>query len=219
METDAPPATNGDEVDKVDDLNESKGLVIDDDQGAAAATANDEEMLEDPLVDAPPESAPPAAAPKPTVTVTAQNSVKTPIQAPASDDKDKDIASRSIWVRGLTSATKAADLKVRNSTFSVLLCRSSVGAGLDAARSLLHSFAGVMHAIRQSRTRKNIHVEEAVNVSLLRIRDDGRQRFGREGGCRHAQNADQVTDDLRGEGRDVDYATCWMSVCRAASHG
>lgn len=112
METDAPPATNGDEVDKVDDLNESKGLVIDDDQGAAAATANDEEMLEDPLVDAPPESAPPAAAPKPTVTVTAQNSVKTPIQAPASDDKDKDIASRSIWVRGLTSATKAADLKV-----------------------------------------------------------------------------------------------------------
>ncbi|VDL81754.1 unnamed protein product [Nippostrongylus brasiliensis] len=34
------------------------------------------------------------------------------LQAPPSEDKDKDIASRSIWVRGLTSATKAADLKV-----------------------------------------------------------------------------------------------------------
>ncbi|RCN24781.1 hypothetical protein ANCCAN_29516, partial [Ancylostoma caninum] len=70
-------------------------------------------MLEDPLIDVPTEtSAPAAAAAKPAVTVTASSAVKTPVQAPANDDKEKDTASRSIWVRGLTSATKAADLKV-----------------------------------------------------------------------------------------------------------
>ncbi|VDL84613.1 unnamed protein product [Nippostrongylus brasiliensis] len=89
-----------------------------------AAVVNDEEMLEDPLVEEPSAESAPAPTPsatttttsstatKPSVTVTAQNSVKTPVQAPPSEDKDKDIASRSIWVRGLTSATKAADLKV-----------------------------------------------------------------------------------------------------------
>lgn len=108
----ALPAKDGD-AENADNLDSSKELVIvDEPAAAAAAPAGDEEMLEDPLIDVPTEnSAPPAA--KPAVTVTASSAVKTPIQAPVNDDKEKDIASRSIWVRGLTSATKAADLKVR----------------------------------------------------------------------------------------------------------
>ncbi|KAK5977473.1 hypothetical protein GCK32_006200 [Trichostrongylus colubriformis] len=110
METDADSSTKDNDK-KTDDLNDSKGLVIADDQTAVAATTNDEEMLEDPLVDVPAEAAPASAKPSDNK-VTAQSSVKTPVQAPVNDDKEKDVASRSIWVRGLTSATKAADLKV-----------------------------------------------------------------------------------------------------------
>ncbi|VDM67015.1 unnamed protein product, partial [Strongylus vulgaris] len=90
-------------------MDTSKELVIVDEPAADAATiANDEEMLEDPLIDVPAENAAPTA--KSAVTVT--SAAKTPVQAPLNDDREKDIASRSIWVRGLTSATKAADLKV-----------------------------------------------------------------------------------------------------------
>ncbi|PIO67416.1 hypothetical protein TELCIR_10838 [Teladorsagia circumcincta] len=112
METDTAPATN---EKKTDDLNDSKELTIADEQTTAAATTNDEEMLEDPLVDVPAETAPAAPAKTADNKITAQSSVKTPVQAPVNDDKEKDVASRSIWVRGLTSATKAADLKADKS--------------------------------------------------------------------------------------------------------
>uniref|UniRef100_A0A7I5E5S0 SAFB-like transcription modulator n=1 Tax=Haemonchus contortus TaxID=6289 RepID=A0A7I5E5S0_HAECO len=109
METDAAPTTKDNDK-KVNEMNDSKELIIDDQNTGAAAT-NDEEMLEDPLVDVPAETTP-ATAKSADNKITAQPSVKTPVQAPANDDKEKDVASRSIWVRGLTSATKAADLKV-----------------------------------------------------------------------------------------------------------
>ncbi|EYC01671.1 hypothetical protein Y032_0105g3681 [Ancylostoma ceylanicum] len=110
----ATPAKDGG-AENADNLDTSKELVIVDEPAAdAAAPAADEEMLEDPLIDVPTETSAPAAAAaaKPAVTVTTSSAVKTPVQAPANDDKEKDTASRSIWVRGLTSATKAADLKV-----------------------------------------------------------------------------------------------------------
>ncbi|CAJ0596007.1 unnamed protein product [Cylicocyclus nassatus] len=108
MDTESAEPAKNDE--NAADLDTSKELVIADEPAAGdtAAATNDEEMLEDPLIDVPTENAAPTA--KSAVTVT--SAAKTPVQAPVNDDKEKDIASRSIWVRGLTSATKAADLKV-----------------------------------------------------------------------------------------------------------
>ncbi|KAK6050779.1 hypothetical protein COOONC_11718 [Cooperia oncophora] len=111
METDESTPAKKDGEKKAEDQNDSKEVTTADDQSTAAAATNDEEMLEDPLVDVPAATAP-APAKSADNKITAQSSVKTPVQAPVNDDKEKDVASRSIWVRGLTSATKAADLKV-----------------------------------------------------------------------------------------------------------
>ncbi|KAK6731508.1 hypothetical protein RB195_007767 [Necator americanus] len=115
MESDNVQATkdgNAENPNNADNLDNSKDLIIaEEPAGDPVGHVNEEEMLEDPLVDVPTEGN--TAPAKSAVTVTAPTStVKTPVQAPVNDDKEKDIASRSIWVRGLTSATKAADLKV-----------------------------------------------------------------------------------------------------------
>ncbi|KJH44595.1 hypothetical protein DICVIV_09382 [Dictyocaulus viviparus] len=110
METDTSQQAASNDIVKADMGDNSKELVIADELvRATTLTMNDEEMLEDPL-DVPPENMTTSA--KLAVNISAQPSVKTSVQAPLSDDKENDIAARSIWVRGLTSATKAADLKV-----------------------------------------------------------------------------------------------------------
>ncbi|VDM62985.1 unnamed protein product [Angiostrongylus costaricensis] len=112
MDTEAAQLATNSDIEKADNMCDNAKELITADELAPAAflTTNDEEMLEDPLADVPAESTTPSA--KLAVTISAQLPAKTPVQAPLPDEKENDIAARSIWVRGLTSATKAADLKV-----------------------------------------------------------------------------------------------------------
>uniref|UniRef100_A0A158P8K7 SAFB-like transcription modulator n=1 Tax=Angiostrongylus cantonensis TaxID=6313 RepID=A0A158P8K7_ANGCA len=112
MDSEAAQLAANSGIEKADNMGDNaKELIIADELAPAASlTTNDEEMLEDPLADVPAESTTPSA--KLAVTISAQLPAKTPVQAPLPDEKENDIAARSIWVRGLTSATKAADLKV-----------------------------------------------------------------------------------------------------------
>uniref|UniRef100_A0A1I7XNT4 SAFB-like transcription modulator n=1 Tax=Heterorhabditis bacteriophora TaxID=37862 RepID=A0A1I7XNT4_HETBA len=75
-------------------------------------TEDQEEMLDDPLADVASGEDSSTAS-----TLTNQHSKTLAlqrVQAPVTgDDREKEASSRSLWIRGLTSATKAADLKVQ----------------------------------------------------------------------------------------------------------
>ncbi|KAJ1350140.1 hypothetical protein KIN20_005861 [Parelaphostrongylus tenuis] len=133
----------------------SKELVIDDELAPApSSTTNDEEMLEDPLADVPTESTTESA--KQPVTISAQVSAKTPVQAPLSDDKENDIASRSIWVRGLTSATKAADLKVLCTQYGKVL-RAKIYTSKKQSTSACYGYVTMADAAAAERAAAAMH--------------------------------------------------------------